>query len=212
MSASTPVSVAKTSAAVAEGATPNTARRGQYPVDVTTSRSELGDVMLTLVERFAGLDRAVPARAMTDNSLRFLAILVALLQLPTLETMPEALAFEDALGQTALVIEELYNGLHASRAQLLIGLAREEVNHRRVRALATTHSPALLDALSGDEHGSVIVCQRDPDGHSTLHRLVDLPNYVDIVAAGKLGRSAERDLCAARTGRRRPATEVTIEI
>ena len=62
---------------------------------------------------------------MSDGSLRFLAILVALLQAPTLDTMPEPLASEDALGQTTLVIEELENGLHASQAGTLIGLIRD---------------------------------------------------------------------------------------
>jgi hypothetical protein len=184
----------------------------QEVVDVTTSRSELDDVMLTLVERFAGHERPVPARVMSDGSLRFLAILVALLQAPTLDTVPEALASEDALGQTTLVIEELENGLHASQAQLLIGLVREEVRHRRVRALATAHSPALLDALSGDEHRSVVVCQRDTDGRSTLHRLVDLPNYVDIVAAGGLGRSAERDRLRRREGATQTPSEALTDI
>ncbi len=184
----------------------------QEVVDVTTSRSELDDVMLTLVERFAGHERPVPARVMSDGSLRFLAILVALLQAPTLDTVPEALASEDALGQTTLVIEELENGLHASQAQLLIGLVREEVGRRRVRALATAHSPALLDALSGDEHRSVVVCQRNADGRSTLHRLVDLPNYVDIVAAGGLGRSAERDRLRRREGPMQTPSEALADI
>ena len=184
----------------------------QEVVDVTTSRSDLDDVMLTLVERFAGREQPVPARVMSDGSLRFLAILVALLQAPTLETVPEALASEDALGQTTLVIEELENGLHASQSQLLIGLVREEVRHRRVRALATAHSPALLDALTGDEHRSVVVCQRDRDGRSTLHRLVDLPNYVDIVAAGGLGRSAERDRLRRRDAPAQTPSEALAEI
>ncbi len=184
----------------------------QEVVDVTTSRSELDDVMLTLVERFAGHERPVPARVMSDGSLRFLAILVAMLQAPTLDTVQEALASEDALGQTTLVIEELENGLHASQAQLLIGLVREEVGRRRVRALATAHSPALLDALSGDEHRSVVVCQRNADGRSTLHRLVDLPNYVDIVAAGGLGRSAERDRLRRREGPMQTPSEALADI
>lgn len=165
----------------------------QDVVDVRTSRSELDDVMLTLTERFVDHEHPVPARVMSDGSLRFLAILVALLQAPTVDTAPEPLASEDAVGQTTLVIEELENGLHASQAKLLIELVREEVHQRRVRALATAHSPALLDALTGEEHRSLVVCQRDRDGHSTLRRLVDLPNYVDIVAAGTLGRAAEAD-------------------
>jgi predicted ATPase len=165
----------------------------QDVVDVTTSRSDLDDVMLTLVERFEEREQPVPARIMSDGSLRFLAILVALLQSPTIDTVPEPLASEDALGQTTLVIEELENGLHASQAQLLIALIRDEVRRRRVRALATAHSPALLDALSGEEHRSVIICQRDRSGHSTLHRLVDLPNYLKVVASGGLGRAAVED-------------------
>jgi len=184
----------------------------QEIVDVAVSRSDLGDVMVTLLERFLGRQHQVPARVMSDGSLRFLAILVALLQTPTIDTVPEPLASEDALGQTTLVIEELENGLHASQAQLLIGLVRDEVHHRRVRALATAHSPALLDALTGEEHRSVVVCQRDREGRSTLRRLVDLPNYVDIVAAGTLGRAAEKDRLRETAPPTRSPSEVLAEI
>lgn len=164
----------------------------QEVVNVTTTRSNLGDVMLTLRERFADDEHAVPARVMSDGSLRFLAVLVALLQAPTIDAPAERLASEDAEGQTTLVIEELENGLHASQAQLLIGLIRDEVRHRRVRVLATAHSPALLDALEGEEHRSVVVCQRDEMSRSSLHRLVELSDYVGVVARG-LGRSAVAD-------------------
>lgn len=162
----------------------------QEVVDVTTSKSELDDVMLTLIERFQGADYQVPARIMSDGTLRFLAILAALMQAPTLDTMPEPLAAEDAAGQTTVVVEEIEDFLHASQASMLIGLVREEIKRRRVRALATAHSPALLDALSGEEHRSVIVCQRDGSGRSTLTRLIDLPNYVDIISKGTLGHAA----------------------
>lgn len=165
----------------------------QEVADVTTSASDLDDVMLTLVERFRRHEYPVPARVMSDGTLRFLAILVAIMQAPTVDTMPEPLASEDALGQTTVVIEELENGLHASQASMLVGLIRDEVKRRRVRALATAHSPALLDALTGDEHRNVVVCQRDAEGRSTLARLVDLPNYWRIAAMGGLGRAAEAD-------------------
>jgi energy-coupling factor transporter ATP-binding protein EcfA2 len=189
-----------------------TALNEQEVVDVTTSRSELDDVMLTLVERFAGREQSVPARVMSDGTLRFLAILVALLQAPMVDTMPEPLASEDALGQTTLVIEELENGLHASQAQLLVGLVREEVRGRRVRALATAHSPALLDALTGDEHRNVVICQRDRTGRSSLHRLVDLPNYIDIVAGGTLGTAAVKDRLRERAVAVRSPSEVLTDI
>lgn len=161
--------------------------------EVTTSASDLDDVILTLTERFGDRSYPVPARIMSDGTLRFLAILATLLQAPTIDTMPEPLASEDALGQTHVVIEELENGLHASQASMLVGLMREEVQRRRIRVLATAHSPALLDALAGSEHRSVVVCQRDAAGRSTLTSLVALPGYVDVVARGGLGRAVEQD-------------------
>ena len=161
----------------------------QDVVGVELSRSELNDVMLTLVERFAGHEQRVPARMMSDGSLRYLAILIALLQEPAAQSAGP----DEPTGQTTLVIEELKNGLHASQAATLVGLIRDEVKVRRVRALATAHSPALLDALTGEEHRSVVVCERDNEGRSTLARLVDLPSYLDVVAMGGLGKAALAD-------------------
>ena len=74
-----------------------------------------------------------------------------------------------------------------------MSLIREEVNRRRIRALATADSPAVLDALKGDEHRDVVVCLRDSSGVSRLTRLVDLPSYADIIAKGGLGSAATRD-------------------
>lgn len=184
----------------------------QEVVDLTTTRSALDDVMLTLVERFGGHRQQVSARMMSDGTLRFLAILVAMLQAPTVDTAPETRSAEDAIGQTTLVVEELENGLHASQAQLLLRLIRDEVTKRRVRVLATAHSPALLDALSGEEHRSVIVCQRDAAGRSHLNRLADLPNYVDVIVEGGLGRAAEEDRLRLREGRTRSPSDVLAEI
>lgn len=52
--------------------------------DVTNVSSELGDVMVTVNERLGGEIRAMPARLMSDGTLRFLAIAAALL-----DTSPE---------------------------------------------------------------------------------------------------------------------------
>lgn len=109
--------------------------------DLTTVASDLGDLMLTVEEHTPSGDHAVPARLMSDGTLRFLAILTSVLQAPTIDTMPEHLASEDAVGQMTVVIEELENGLHASQASKLVKLVRSQVARRRVRALATAHSP-----------------------------------------------------------------------
>ncbi len=177
----------------------------QDVIDVQTVMSDLGDVMITLVERTPAGDFPVAARVMSDGSLRFLAILAALMQAPTIDTALEPLASEEATGQTTVVVEELENGLHASQAARLIDLIREQVALRRVRMLATAHSPAVLDALTGDEHQNVVICQRSTDGGSTLTRLVDLPNYLDIVAGGGLGRSAIDDRLRETAADRSPS-------
>lgn len=51
-----------------------------------------------------------------------------------------------------------------------------------VDALITTHSPALLDALSGDQLHDVLVCH-----HDQVSRLIDLPGYARAMSAGRLG-------------------------
>lgn len=169
----------------------------QQIIDVTTSESGLGDVMLTVKEQLGDRTFDVPARVMSDGTLRFLAILTSVLQAPTLETSPDRMASDDAEGQTTVVIEELENGLHASQASTLVAMLRDEIGRRRVRALATSHSPAVLDSLRGEEHRSVVVCQRDAQGTSSLTRLTDLPDYWQIAAKSSLGRAAEDDLLRA---------------
>jgi predicted ATPase len=163
----------------------------QHIGGIDVASSTLDDVMLTLEEGDPG--HAVPARLMSDGSLRFLAVLTALMQTPEADDTDGTAASEDVAGQRTVVIEELENGLHASQARHLVELVRDQVHRRRVRALATAHSPALLDAFRGDEHRSVVVCQRDDAGRSTLTPLVDLPGYLRVVAGGGLGRAAVED-------------------
>jgi predicted ATPase len=146
-------------------------------VDLRVIDSELDDVMLALVETIGNRSWPVPARQMSDGTLRFLALLAALLQ----PDEPEGMRGDaDPLGQTTLVVEELENGLHPSQAATIIQLLRKEAEEREVRVLATSHSPALLDALPGDLHRSVIVCFRDSTGLSRLCRLTDVDAYLDV--------------------------------
>ncbi len=166
-------------------------------VDLRVIDSELDDVMVALVERIADKSWPVPARQMSDGTLRFLALLAALLQpvdVGALRTGP------DPYGQTTLVIEELENGLHPSQAATIIELLRNEAEERGVRVLATSHSPALLDALPGALHRSVVVCFRDREGQSRLCRLPDLDSYLDVVTAGSVGDAAVADALRARAG------------
>ncbi|MFE7481943.1 AAA family ATPase [Streptomyces sp. NPDC057552] len=151
---------------------------------LAVTRSELGDVMLALDEGALGL---TPAREMSDGMLRFLAITTSLL------TGGEGLdlgpAPDGGLDRSlTLVIEELENGLHPSQAAEVLHLVRAAATESRTRVLITTHSPALLSALSGDDHQGVIVCSRDrTTGTSLLTRLTELDGYATAMGAGPLG-------------------------
>lgn len=152
------------------------------------SRSDLGDVMLTITERIGNTRHTVPARQMSDGTLRFLAVIASVLQSP-----PRDEASDENSWPRTLVIEELENGLHPSQAARALSLLSQEATARRVRLLATTHSTAMLDALPGDAHRQVVVCDRDKDGWSRLTRLSSLENYLDVVASGGPGEAAIRD-------------------
>lgn len=151
--------------------------------DLSSVTSELGDVMVTLTEHIGDARRAIPARLMSDGTLRFLAIAAAMLD-PTQRT---------AEAERLLVIEEIENGLHPSQASLLIERLKSTAVARGMKTLATTHSPAILDSLDGSDHEAVVVITRDEEGWSRVTRLVDFPDYFEVVARSTLGDRAVRD-------------------
>ncbi|MBD2314386.1 AAA family ATPase [Desertifilum sp. FACHB-1129] len=115
----------------------------------------------------------IDARGMSDGTLRFLAILTALL------TRPEG---------SQLVIEEVDNGLHPSRAELLLKMLREIGEQRKIDLLVTTHNPALLDALGPEMVPFVVVAHRDINGDSQLTLLEEIENLPKLMASGTLGK------------------------
>ncbi|MDA0632478.1 ATP-binding protein [Nonomuraea sp. MCN248] len=146
-------------------------------------RSELDDLMLALREDGA----TTPAREMSDGLLRFIAIATALLR----QGMDLDLSRRDPADGGAtplLVIEELENGLHPSQASQLLRLVKSATEERTAQIVFTTHSPALLSALSQEDHRSVVVTTRDrATGLSHLTKLPDLPGYPSLMAQGDLG-------------------------
>ncbi|PDW01162.1 AAA family ATPase [Candidatus Viridilinea mediisalina] len=137
---------------------------------VETSRSE---VMVQLTETFGGREQIRDAPLLSDGTLRVLAIAAALLSAP-----------EGSL----VVIEEIDNGVHPSRAQTLLANIQRVAHARRLRVLLTTHNPALLDALPLAAIPDVVCCYRNPtEGDSCLIRLEDLATYPELIAQGSLG-------------------------
>jgi predicted ATPase len=137
------------------------------------------DAMLYCEEEWKpGEMTLINAKTMSDGTLRFLAILTALL------TRPEG---------SQLVIEEIDNGLHPSRAELLVRILREIGTKRKIDILLTTHNPALLDALGPEIVPFVVVAHRDKDtGKSKLTLLEDIDNFSKLFASYSLGDMATK--------------------
>lgn len=135
----------------------------EFPSDLT------GAVLAVLVERSG---RKVSAYSASDGTLRFLAILAAL------------------LGRErgkCYFIEEIDNGLHPARLHLLVELIERQTAAGHVQVIASTHSPQLLDLLSpaSREHASLIYRLPDSDD-ARITRIVDLPNAKDVLQSDSL--------------------------
>ncbi len=132
-----------------------------------------GGVMLKLTETFGGQTRDYDASLLSDGTLRVLAIAAAMLS-----------ATEGSL----VVIEEIDNGVHPSRAHHLLQQIQRIASERSLRVLLSTHNPAMLDALPDSAVPEVVFCYRDPvDGSSRLVRLNEVPDYPELIAQGTLG-------------------------
>lgn len=132
-----------------------------------------GEVMLKLTETFGGERREFDATLLSDGTLRVLAIAAAMLS---------------AAKGSLIVIEEIDNGVHPSRAHHLMAQIQRIAAERSLRVLLSTHNPALLDALPDSAVPDVVFCYRDPDdGSSRLVRLADVTDYPELIAQGTLG-------------------------
>lgn len=140
--------------------------------DIAFVKTPRTEVMVQLKETFGSDERVYDAVALSDGTLRVLAIAAA------------ALSAEEG---SLLVIEEIDNGVHPSRAGALLRRILDVARKRKVRVLMSTHNPALLDALPDETLGDVTFCYRDDEGASNLIRLQDLPDYPNLVARGPIG-------------------------
>lgn len=136
------------------------------------------DAMLYCEEHWSdhSVVNTVDLRGMSDGTLRFLAIITALL---TQEK------------HSLLVIEEVDNGLHPSRAHVLIKMLRELGEKRTIDVIVTTHNPAVLDALGSQMVPFISVVHRDiRTGASTITLLEDIDLLPKLIAGGTLGHLA----------------------
>jgi len=132
--------------------------------NIEFSSTELGDVMLVLVEKDG---RRIPARSLSDGTLRFLGEMIALRSAPR---------------GSLLLMEEIENGLHPTRAYLLVQAMEAAIEARDLQVIATTHSPLVLRALSPTAlRDAVLVARPDGDTGSVARRLGDLAGFDEVV-------------------------------
>jgi len=87
-----------------------------------------------------------------------------------------------------VIIEEIDNGIHPSRAGQLLARISQIAESRNLRVLISSHNPALLNALPYEALDDVVFAYRDAtDGSSKLQRLGNLVRYPELVARGELG-------------------------
>lgn len=145
----------------------------QQIVDIKTIKTPSEDVMLSFVEQFGSNLRDIDIRGMSDGTLRYLSVLAAL------------------VGEepgTTVVVEEVDNGLHPSRAYKLVTALRELGRTKGIDIIVTTHNPALLNALEAADIPGVVVCYREEkQGDSRFVAWMDIPNYPELMARGRIG-------------------------
>ncbi len=164
--------------------------------DISFHHEPRGGVMVKLRETFGHHQLDYDASVLSDGTLRVLSIAAAMLS---------------AEAGSLVIIEEIDNGVHPSRARHLMANIRAIAERRNLRVLLSTHNPALLDALPDEALPDVVFCYRDPeDGSSRLIKLENVPDYPELVAQGSLGQlvttgTLERFVKQPGTGKDRQA-------
>jgi len=148
--------------------------------DINFIVTDRNDVMVVLKESFGNKETLMDAPVLSDGTLRVLATGATLLS---------------ATPGSLVIIEEIDNGVHPSRAELLIKQIIKIGKKRRLKVLLTSHNPALLDALPDESLDDVLCCYRDPEmGDSRIVRLGDLDRFPELMAQGTLGELVTRQV------------------
>ena len=137
-----------------------------FPTDPVTGR-----IQLVIREEN---DRTVSAYSASDGTLRFLAMLAALLS-----PNPAGVYF----------FEEIDNGIHPSRLNLLIDLIERQTAKNGIQVITTTHSPDVLNLINDETLENMSVVSRLEESDDAILRPVDsLPNAKKLRKSQGLGR------------------------
>ncbi len=139
-------------------------------VDFAFESAFSGRILVHLVE--AG-GAKLSAASVSDGTLRFLAMVAALLS-------------EDT--GRIYVFEELDNGIHPTRLHLLLELIDRACAEQGIQVIATSHNPAMLAFLGEQARASALLVYRGEDHTSQVRRVMDLPNIAEILRTQDLSR------------------------
>ena len=146
--------------------TPMDVQDFEFPVDRIT-----GQVRLVVRETNG---RSVSAYSASDGTLRFLAMLAALLG-----PDPARLYF----------FEEIDNGIHPSRLHLLLDLIETQTERTGVQVVTTTHSPELLSMMSDRTFESTsVVCRLSDSIDAVIRPVSKIPQAAKLRKTQGLGR------------------------
>jgi len=136
-------------------------------------QTEANTIQLFLKER--GLDSVVPATRFSDGTLHMLCLLAV---------------FCDPNPPPVICLEEPEVGLHPDAITLIAEAMREA--SERTQIVATTHSVALIDALS-DQPENVVICEKGDDSSTEFRRLSteSLSVWLERYSLGELWRKGE---------------------
>ncbi len=130
------------------------------------------DAMLYVEESFFEETRITDAQTLSEGTLRFIIILTAILTRPA---------------NSLLVIEEIDNGIHPSRASLLLEILLKESKERNIDILVTTHNEAFLNVLTPHLLAFVMYVHRDKAGNSIITPVDEIEELPRLLAQGNLG-------------------------
>ncbi len=143
-------------------------------VDFEFIPDQTGKILLALVESNGQKTTAYSA---SDGTLRFLAMIAALMA-------PDAAQF--------YFLEEIDNGIHPTRLNLLLQLIEQHTSHGKVQIVTTTHSPQLLAMLSPEARENAFLAYRlENETEAHLQRILDIPTARDVLTRQNLARLHE---------------------
>ena len=138
----------------------------EFPSDPITGR-----IQLAIREKSA---RIISAYSASDGTLRFLAMLAALL---------------DRDRASLYVFEEIDNGIHPARLHLLADLIERQTAKGAVQVVTTTHSPELLSIVNDETfENTSVVCRVEDTNDAIIRSVASLPNARVLRESQGLGR------------------------